>query len=76
MTAAPVQGQDFSITISVDQAPSEAFEAIVNPRGWWSRTSKAAPARSARSSPSATRTPTSARSASPNSSPGSGSPGS
>jgi len=37
MAAAPVQGQDFSITISVDQAPTEAFEAIINPRGWWSQ---------------------------------------
>lgn len=28
--------QDFSTTISVDQTPRQAFEAITNPRGWWS----------------------------------------
>jgi hypothetical protein len=27
---------DFSATISVDQTPGEAFEAITNVRGWWS----------------------------------------
>ena len=28
--------QDFSSTFLVDQTPQEAFEAITNPRGWWS----------------------------------------
>ena len=28
--------QDFTATISVDQTPEKAFEAIKNVRGWWS----------------------------------------
>lgn len=27
---------DYSITITVDQTPAEAFKAITNVRGWWS----------------------------------------
>ncbi|MDB5258661.1 MAG: ATPase [Chitinophagaceae bacterium] len=27
---------DFSLTISVDQTPTDAFKAITNVRGWWS----------------------------------------
>ncbi len=37
MTAAAAQDQDFSITISVDQTPGEVFDAIIDPRGWWSK---------------------------------------
>lgn len=29
--------QDFTTSITVDQTPDEAFAAICEPRGWWSR---------------------------------------
>ena len=31
-----MSNQNYSATISVDQSPKEAFEAIRNVRGWWS----------------------------------------
>jgi hypothetical protein len=29
--------QDYATSFTVDQTPEEAFAAIVNPRGWWSK---------------------------------------
>jgi len=31
-----MSNQSYSVTISVDQSPKQAFEAIRNVRGWWS----------------------------------------
>jgi hypothetical protein len=31
------QDENYSVTFSVDRTPEEAFEAIVNARGWWSQ---------------------------------------
>jgi len=30
--------QDFTTTMTVDRTPDEVFDAIINARGWWSRT--------------------------------------
>ena len=30
------KNRDFTVSITVDQTPEEAFEAIVDVRGWWS----------------------------------------
>ncbi|WUI01534.1 hypothetical protein OHR68_06850 [Spirillospora sp. NBC_00431] len=31
------QDRNFSTTISVDRTPQEAFDAVINVRGWWSQ---------------------------------------
>ncbi|HTT73537.1 MAG TPA: SRPBCC domain-containing protein [Thermoplasmata archaeon] len=31
-----MKDQDYTISISVDESPEEAYDAINNPRGWWS----------------------------------------
>ena len=45
-----MSNQNYTATISVEQSPKEALEAIRNVRGWWSEEIKAAPPRSATSS--------------------------
>ena len=47
---------DFTTAFTVDQTPQEAFAAITNVRGWWSKTSKVAPTNPMKSSSTGTRT--------------------
>jgi uncharacterized protein YndB with AHSA1/START domain len=35
-TKQATDNQDFNTTITVEKSPKEAFDAITNPRGWWS----------------------------------------
>jgi hypothetical protein len=53
--------QNFSTTLSVDRTPQEAFDAISNVRGWWSKEIKGIPTNSAMSSRITTKTSTLAK---------------